>query len=391
MQLVEDLALVSPIIEGTRYYTVIAPPETTMNHGVALGTHSREAQLIISRLPEEVDQTQEGFYVIMDDKRVCEYQGIRWGRRNRPMLTHAVFFGCPAEDYVANPLASERALYDFLQQAGPADPTDELINNMTVLKLNGAAAAGGPTHEFRLNRNALRTSRTGNGFLLLTGTEPSLMNQIVTANLRGDAHPEPHPDVARHLFTLPFASLLAGDLEATRIQARERINELLLAAGDEDFDTLDFTHHFDSVVTHAPRMRDDLIAKNGEAAMSGLHFMVAIHTNPWLPARTVEVDIPGGKRNVAEDTLLCALRETWEETNVRVLGFNPAITDAHLGERLATGTGNNITTTTEAFNDTPEHVLITALLDAESRINMTFMVYCPEGSSDDPAPAPAEG
>ena len=386
MRLVEDLALVSPIIEGTRYYTVIAPTETTVNHGVALGTHSREAQLIISRLPEEVDQTQEGFYVIMDDKRVCDYQGIRWDKRNRPMLTHAVFFGCPASNYVDNLLAAERALHDFLQQAGPADPTDELINNMTVLNLNG-----GPTHEFRLNRNALRTSRTANGFLLLTGNEPSLMNQIVTANLRGDAHPEPHIDVARHLFTLPFAFLLAGNLEATRILTRERINELLLAAGDEDFDTPDFTHHFDSVVTHAPRMRDDLIAKNGEAAMSGLHFMVAIHTHPWLPARTFEVDIPGGKRNVAEDTLLCALRETWEETNVRVLGFNPATTDAHLGERLVTGTGINIVTTTETFNDTPEHVLITALLDAESRINMTFMVFCPEGSSDDPAPAPAKG
>lgn len=387
MQLVTDLTLVVAIIDGTRYFTVIPPTETTVNHGVALGTHSREAQLIISRLPEGVDQAQEGFYIIVDDKRVSEYQGIQWDRRNRRMLTHAVFFGCPAEDYVADPLAAERALHDFLQQTGPTDPTDELINNMTVLNLNGAAAAGDPTHEFRLNRNALRTSRTGNGFLLLTGTEPSLMNQIMTANLRGDAHPEPHPDVARRLFTVSFASLLAGDLEATR----ERINELLLAEGDEEFDTLEFTHHFKSVVNHAPRMRDHLIAKNGEAAMSGLHFMVAIHAYDWLPAGTVEVDIPGGKRNVAEDSLLCALRETWEETNVRVLGFDPATTDAHLGERLATGTGINITTTTEAFRDTPEHELITALLDAESRINMTFMVYCPEGSSDDPTPAPAEG
>ena len=59
MQLVTDLTLVVAIIDGTLYFTVTPPTETTVNHGVALGTHSREAQLIISRLVLDYMITEE--------------------------------------------------------------------------------------------------------------------------------------------------------------------------------------------------------------------------------------------------------------------------------------------------------------------------------------------
>ena len=59
--------------------------------------------------------------------------------------------------------------------------------------------------------------------------------------------------------------------------------------------------------------------------------LLAIHKYPW--ADSVEVDLPGGKRDFGEDSLATALREMWEETGVNLCGFNPDAPPV-LGERV---------------------------------------------------------
>ena len=114
-----------------------------------------------------------------------------------------------------------------------------------------------------------------------------------------------------------------------------------------------------------------------EATLQDVHVLLAIHKYAW--ADVVEVDLPGGKRNLGEDSLASALRETWEETGVNLLGYDPEVPTV-LGERVShcTREGGHAS---KHFPNSQEHTLAAAEVDPEGKINIIYAIVTTAKSS----------
>jgi hypothetical protein len=220
--------------------------------------------------------------------------------------------------------------------------------------------------EFRLSMQSLKSAMP-NGFLLLCGSKKCLEVEFKRAS---DAFEHKHADCAKLLVAVPF-SLLNKEDPAGEIEAYVR-NETLNHYPTDYMPLMRFelTHHTKELIENKVDHIEHCKIHSSGAALQHMHFAVAVQECE----DATEIDLPGGKRNLGEDSLVTALRETWEETNMRVLGFDPA-SAPKLGY-VSTGnvkkTGHMITSETCTSDD---QRLLGASVDRLTGLNVTFTVF----------------
>ena len=336
---------------------------------------------------------REGFCLVKDEKKWNEYQGRKpFTRNNKPKPEAALFYECSVESYLKAPLAAELRFYqDVLQHQKVYRKMDDDISDVFAgLKISAesedTSAAIEIENEFRLSFFGLKTPRLPNGFMCLLGTRGSLLEECSRARTT-----KKHQDRSPLLVVVPF-SIFSTKQEKGAVESNLRaeladqdvMSQMKLLFADTESaasafgKTIDISHHIKVLGT----VGWDLAKKAVECAdapsvttetLSELHVLLALHKYPW--ADTVEVDLPGGKRNFGEDSLATALRETWEETGVNLCGFDPDAPPV-LGERVTHHPGDNGEgpLTSRQFPNSTEHALVGAEFDREGRINITYAV-----------------
>jgi hypothetical protein len=266
-------------------------------------------------------------------------------------------------------------LHDSLEAKGETE-TDALSGVFERLQLNPTDAAAATTMiertptmkcEFRLSMQSLKSAMP-NGFLLLCGSRKCLEVEFERAS---DASEQKHADCAKQLVAVPF-SLLNKEDPAGEIEAYVRNETLNLYPPDDCMPLMRFelTHHTKELIENKVDHIEHCKVHSSGATLEHMHFAVAVQEYEDV----TEIDLPGGKRNLGEDSLMTALRETWEETNMRVLGFDP--TSAPKLGRISTGnvkkTGHMITSETYTSDD---QRLLGASVDRLTGLNVTFTVF----------------
>lgn len=362
-------------------FMVLVPTELT-----ARDCQTHEAEWVVRRGL----LGKEGFCVVKDEKKWNEYQKRKpFNRSNRPKPEVALFHECSVEAYLIAPLKEElRFFEEVLQHQKVYRKLDDDISDVfSGLKISAESeeTSAAVKNQFRLSFFGLKTPRLPNGFVCLLGARENLIEECKRAETT-----KKHADRAKLLVSVPFSIFATKQSKDTvhnslcaELANQDVMTQMKQLCADTESITafskaFDISHHLEVLGTvgwdlaqkaiecvDAPSVTKDTLPE--------LHVLLAIHKYPW--ADSVEVDLPGGKRDFGEDSLATALREMWEETGVNLCGFNPDAPPV-LGERVTYHPGRNgegpLSST--HFPNNEDHTLVGAEYDHEGRINITYAV-----------------
>ena len=182
---------------------------------------------------------------------------------------------------------------------------DEIFDKTSAIETSG----------FKLScASCLLNDHEPNGFCLVASSTPSLIDMVREKSRFNQREKEAlgidlHQDHAHFVATLPSSALRTLEQSKTRSQTGQAVDEILghltsqgvdVGQSEEFTGSVKIGHHLSSVLALTARSKDE-----------EFWFVMG-----YDDRKSIELDLPGGKRHLGETALEGAIRETEEETSL---------------------------------------------------------------------------